>query len=65
MLISIETHITCDFPGGGSRPPIPPLDPHLNTRIYIVSNTLDPQWISPDVLGPNVCKGYFDDNQGR
>ena len=25
MLISIETHVTCDFPGG-SRPPIPPLD---------------------------------------
>ena len=24
MLISIETHITCDFPGG-SGPPIPPL----------------------------------------
>ena len=23
MLISIETHITCDFPGG-SGPPIPP-----------------------------------------
>ena len=25
MLISIETNITCDFPGGGGfRPPIPP-----------------------------------------
>ena len=24
----IETHITCDFPGG-SGPPVPPLDPHL------------------------------------
>ena len=24
MLISIETHITCDFPGGGSGPPNPP-----------------------------------------
>ena len=24
MLISIETHITCEFPGGGSGPPIPP-----------------------------------------
>ena len=23
MLISIETHITCDFPGGGSGPLIP------------------------------------------
>ena len=28
MLIFIEAHITCDFPGG-SRPPIPPLDPHM------------------------------------
>ena len=27
-LFPIETHITCDFPGG-SRPPVPPLDPHL------------------------------------
>ena len=27
MLISIEIHITCDFPRG-SGPPIPPLDPH-------------------------------------
>ena len=24
MLISIETHITCDFPGGGGRTPYPP-----------------------------------------
>ena len=30
MLITIEIHITCDFlGGGGSGPPIPPLDPHL------------------------------------
>ena len=28
MLISIETHIICDFPGW-SGPPIPPLDPHM------------------------------------
>ena len=29
-LFPIETHITCDFPGGGSGPPSPPpLDPHL------------------------------------
>ena len=32
MLISIETNITCDFPGG-SGPPIPPLDPHLEGSI--------------------------------
>ena len=24
----IETHVTCDFPGG-SGPPVPPLDPHF------------------------------------
>ena len=31
VLISIETHITCDFPGGGGGPdPLsPPLDPHM------------------------------------
>ena len=32
-LFPVETHITCDFPGGGGRsgPPVPPppLDPHL------------------------------------
>ena len=31
MLISIETHITCDFPGGGSGPPVPLLDPHMGS----------------------------------
>ena len=37
MLISIETRITiiCDFPGGGgSGPPIPPLDPHMNNVAF-------------------------------
>ena len=31
-LFPIETHITCDFPGGGGPDPLspPPLDPHLN-----------------------------------
>ena len=28
IIVSKETHITCDFPGG-SGPPIPPLDPHM------------------------------------
>ena len=28
MLISIKTHITCDFPMG-SGPPVPPLDPRM------------------------------------
>ena len=33
MRISIETHMSCDFPGGGgSEPPIPPLDPHMQIR---------------------------------
>ena len=38
MLISIETHITCDFPGG-SRPLIPPLDPHTQLVIHSPENT--------------------------
>ena len=30
VLISIETHITCDFPGEGvQKPYLPPLDPHM------------------------------------
>ena len=28
-LFPIETHIFCDFPGGGPDPLFPPLDPHL------------------------------------
>ena len=26
---NIETHITCDFPGGGGLDPLPPSSPHL------------------------------------
>ena len=29
VLISIETHITCDFTGEGPDPLSPPLDPHM------------------------------------
>ena len=36
MLISIETHITCDFPGG-SGPPFPPLDPHMGDTPEIMN----------------------------
>ena len=36
-LFPIETHITCDFPGG-SGPPVPPLDPHL-AAIYLASQS--------------------------
>ena len=33
-LFPIDTHITCDFPGGGgSRPPVPPLDPQLGYAV--------------------------------
>ena len=39
MLISIETHITCDFPGGGVRTPILPLDPHMQLEIHSAENT--------------------------
>ena len=31
-LFPIETHITCDFPGGGPDPLSPPLDPHLRRK---------------------------------
>ena len=34
-LFPIETHITCDFPGG-SGPLVSPLDPHLTTYIKIL-----------------------------
>ena len=38
MLISIETHITCDFPGG-VRTPILPLDPHMQLEMHSAENT--------------------------
>ena len=37
-LFPIETHITCDFPGGVRTPcPPPPLDPHLKLKFLICS----------------------------
>ena len=39
ILISIESNITCDFPGGGSGPPLPPMDPHINTVAVILIET--------------------------
>ena len=38
MLISIETHTTCDFPGGGGRTPYPPLDPHMGPILLLSDN---------------------------
>ena len=35
-LFPIETHITCDFPGGSGRPIPPPLDPHLLSLVSLV-----------------------------
>ena len=36
MLISIETNITCEFPGEGVvARPYPPLDPHMISYQYI------------------------------
>ena len=49
MLISIETHITCDFPGEGSAPHIPPLDPHMfsgNGSRYDFGPYLDPNCLT-------------------
>ena len=40
MLISIETHRTCDSPGGGSGHPIPPLDLHMPLAIFLPIFTL-------------------------
>ena len=34
----IETHITCDFPGGFQTPCPPPLDPHL-AAIYLATQS--------------------------
>ena len=40
MLMSIETHITCVFPGGPyPLPPPPPLDPHMQLEIHSPENT--------------------------
>ena len=41
-LFSIETNITCDFPGGGVRTPCPPppLDPHLPIGLMATSRCL-------------------------
>ena len=33
-LLSIETHITCDFQGGGSGPPVPPSGSALDAAIF-------------------------------
>ena len=48
-LFPIETHITCDFPGGGPDPLSPPLDPHLKDH-----NTVTPVRLEPAALRSRV-----------
>ena len=42
-LFPVETHITCDFPGGGPDPLSPPLDPHLLLVLVLFINKTDRQ----------------------
>ena len=51
MLISIKTHITCDFPEG-SGPPVPPLDP----RMFEQSLPLD---VRKSIQSPRHCNSRF------
>ena len=39
MLVSLETQITCDYPGGPD--PYPPLDPHMVSPWGTVSNAFE------------------------
>ena len=39
-LFPIETHITCDFPGGGSGPPVPPSGSALVNQCIFSGSTL-------------------------
>ena len=34
MLNFIETYRNCDFPGGGSRPPIPPSGQGVEDKVF-------------------------------
>ena len=70
MLISIETHRTCDFPEGGVRTPYPPSGSALDTILFNPSRKIlyFPKllrffFISADCLQPcsliNVPKVYI------
>ena len=49
-LFPIETHITCDFPGG-SGPPVPPLDPHLASKLFLETlDMVDTCYLKPSKL---------------
>ena len=52
-LFPIETHITCDFPGGASRPPVPPsgsaLDVHVKALIVNVNKCLKPFFLEQHI----------------
>ena len=54
MLISIETHITCDFPGGGGvRIPLPPSGSAIGKKAAIENDEKVQLW---------VCRAYFADH---
>ena len=48
MLISIETHITCNFPGGGSGRP-PPLDPNMPALLVYVQYKIRKTYVSSPI----------------
>ena len=54
MLISIETHITCYFPGR-VQTPYPPLDQHMQLEIHSHENTNK----ITDVLALNCTTFHF------
>ena len=58
MRISIETHITCDFPGGGLYLLSPPLDPRMFCIILFARGDvaiLQPGITSGESMNFNIC----------
>ena len=55
MLISIETHITCDFSRGCPDPLYPPLDPHMYADINCPWHTYPQRFIyNFGLMGPGT-----------
>ena len=63
-LFPIETHITCDFPGGGPDPLSPPLDPHLHGTAETPQRYLSPAMPSPRGGGGMVANDWCIGHQG-